>query len=56
MLIFGHGLPDGVSSGNFSGTTIHGQPVLPAGGGGICCSVGQRIFKNEQFGQVRSAN
>ena len=44
MLILGHGSPPGIVSGNCWLTSVHGQPVLPGGGGGSSFKVGQLIM------------
>src|SRR5262245_44703343 len=39
----GHALPSGINDGSDSLASVHGQPVLPGGGGGSCCRLGQCI-------------
>ena len=34
MLILGQGEPSGIVGGSGSDSSVHGQPVLPGGGGG----------------------
>ena len=41
MLIRGHGEPSGIVSGSCGLSSVHGQPVLPGGGGGISVTLGQ---------------
>src|SRR5713226_3769098 len=43
ILIRGQGRPSGIVSGNCGLSSVHGQPVLPGGGGESSIRVGQRI-------------
>ena len=43
MEMRGQGVPSGRTAGSCGVSTVHGQPVLPAGGGGRSASVGQRM-------------
>jgi hypothetical protein len=51
----GHGLPSDIASGRRALSTVHGHPVLPAGGGGSSARVGQRIGSNESKAALRLA-
>jgi hypothetical protein len=46
----GHGAPLGRRAGAGVLATVHGQPILPGGGGGSCSRVGQRKM-NSGFGE-----
>jgi len=43
MLTRGQGEPSGIVSGSCGLSSVHGQPVLPGGGGGSSLRVGQRM-------------
>lgn len=43
MLMRGHASPDGVVGGNAVLASVHGQPVVPRGGGGRSRRLGLRI-------------
>ncbi len=44
MLTRGQSEPSGMGAGTWGLSSVHGQPVLPGGGGGSSLRIGQRMI------------